>query len=151
MSREVLFRGCIDAFEEWLKAVDEYGINLAPEARIPEIVAMQPKYKEMFLQYLNGDLKLKKKDPVTKSLEDVPVFHGLTKEQVDEARVYMMLQDMQMNSNKLREYADLAGLERTSDFEVPYNMWGRITQGKGKYSELILAFILGAIAPGRRG
>ena len=123
-----------DVFDAWLEAVDEYSIKIAPEARIPEVVAMSPKYKDSLLQFLNGDLKIRRKNPISKKWEDVPVFHSLTKEQVDEARVYMMLQDMQMSSSKLREYSDIADLEHSSDFEVPYNAWDRITQGKGKYN-----------------
>ena len=122
-----------EVFQEWLKVVDENSLNIADEARIPEIVAMTPKYKDMFLQWLNGDLKVKARNPATKKLEEVPIFNDLAKSQIDEARVYMMLQGMQMNSNKLREYADLAGLAPTSDFDVPSNMWDRITQGKGSY------------------
>lgn len=123
-----------DVFKEWLRAVDEYGIKVSPDARIPEVTAMSPKYKESLLQFLNGDLKVKQKNPVTGKLEEVPVFHSLTKEQVDEARTYMMLQGMQMNSSKLREYADIADMEATSDFEVPYNIVDRVTQGSGKYN-----------------
>lgn len=122
-----------EVFQEWLKVVDENSLNIADEARIPEIVAMTPKYKDMFLQWLNGDLKVKARNPATKKLEEVPIFNDLAKSQIDEARVYMMLQGMQMNSNKLREYADLAGLAPTSDFDVPSNIWDRATQGKGSY------------------
>ena len=122
-----------DVFAEWLKTVDEYGIKVSPEARIPEVVAMSPKYKDSLLQFLNGEFTVKQKNPISGKWEDVPVLHSLTKEQIDEARVYMMLQDMQMNSSKLREYADLAESNHTSDFEVPYNIFDRITQGKGKF------------------
>jgi hypothetical protein len=122
------------AFDDWIKTVDDKGIQLSPEARVPEIVAMSPKYKESFLKYLDNSFKIESVNPITKAPESEMVFNNLLQEDIDGARVYMMLQDMQMSSSKLREFADLADLEHTSNFEVPYNLWDRIAQGSGKYS-----------------
>jgi hypothetical protein len=46
-----------------------------------------------------------------------------------------MLQGVQMSSNKLREYADLADIAPDSKFDVATNWFDRITQGSGKYDK----------------
>ena len=122
-----------DAFNDWMRAITEHDIKIAGEAKIPEIVAMSPKYKDMFLKYLDGTLEVPKSDPISGKPVMEPVYNNLSKEQIDGARVWMMLQGMQMNTSKLREYAEVAELNKTSDFDVPTNIVDRILKGKGKF------------------
>lgn len=122
-----------EAFKDWKLAIAEHNIKVADEAKIPDIVAMSPKYKDMFLKYLDGTLEIPKSDPVSGKPVMEPVYNNLSKEQIDGARVWMMLQGMQMNTSKLREYADIAELNRTSEFDVPTNVVDRVIKGKGNF------------------
>lgn len=127
------------AFEVWRKVSKDNGIKLSPEATIPDIVSMSPKYNEQFLEWLDGRLKVEKvvQDPVTGKIEhvEVTVPCDLSDNVKNAASTWVMLQTAQMNSSKLREFADIAGLSNTSEFEMPTNLWDRITQGKGKYDK----------------
>lgn len=124
------------AFDEWKSVSAKYDMKLPPEATVADIVAMSPKYQEQFLKWLDGTLALTQtvKDPAGNliTLEQL-VPCELPKEVIDDASIWTMLQRVQMNSNKMREYADLAGISKDSDFDVPLNTWDRITQGSGKY------------------
>lgn len=133
---QVLKNDYADAFKVWKDVSAEYGIRLSPEATVPEIVAMSPKYKEDFLKWLDDSLDV----PYTYQNEagiyiteyrHVPC--ELPKEVVENASIWTMLQGVQMNSSKLREYADLAELSPDSKFDVATNWFDRITQGSGKY------------------
>lgn len=124
-----------EAFDSFIKAVDDYGIKLPPSAKVPDIVAMSPKYKQTFHDYLNGNLKAKVKVATEHGTEfvDEDVICDVAPKIINEARVHMMLQDIQMSSSKLREYEDLAGLTHESKFDVPSSVVDRITHGSGKY------------------
>jgi hypothetical protein len=133
---QVLKNNYYEAFDVWKKVSAEYDIKLSPEATVADIVAMSPKYKEQFLNWLNGDLKV----PYTYQNEagvliteyrEVPC--ELANSVVDNASIWTMLQGVQMNSDKMREYADLAEIAPNSEFDVATNMFDRITQGSGKY------------------
>ena len=125
-----------EAFNIWKQVSKEYDIRLSPEALVPDIVAMSPKYKETFLEWLNGTLEV----PYTYQNEagmwiteyrKVPC--ELPDSVVDNASIWTMLQGVQMNSSKMREYADLADISPDSKFDVATNTFDRITQGSGKY------------------
>lgn len=118
-----------DAFQTFLEDCKINEVPLGPEEMIPDIVAMSPKRKERFLKYLNGELTVKVKG----SKEPLTVVPTLTKQQEEACRFWFMLQEMQMSSNKLREYEDLAELSHKSRFDIPGNKFDRITQGSGKY------------------
>jgi GH18 family chitinase len=53
---QVLKNDFTDAFKVWKEVSAEYNIRLSPEATVPEIVAMSPKYKEDFLKWLDDSL-----------------------------------------------------------------------------------------------
>lgn len=118
-----------DAFQKFLEDCEINNVPLGPEEMIPDIVAMSPKRKERFLKYLNGELTVKVKG----SKEPLTVAPTLTKQQEEACRFWFMLQEMQMSSNKLREYEDLAELSHKSRFDVTGNAFDRITQGSGQY------------------
>lgn len=118
-----------DAFQKFLEDCEINDVPLGPEEMIPDIVAMSPKRKERFLKYLNGELTVKVKG----SKEPLTVVPTLTKQQEEACRFWFMLQEMQMSSNKLREYEDLAELSHKSRFDIPGNAFDRITQGSGQY------------------
>ena len=118
-----------DAFQKFLEDCELNDVPLGPEEMIPDIVAMSPKRKERFLKYLNGELTVKVKG----SKEPLTVVPTLTKQQEEACRFWFMLQEMQMSSNKLREYEDLAELSHKSRFDIPGNAFDRITQGSGQY------------------
>lgn len=118
-----------DAFQKFLEDCEINNVPLGPEEMIPDIVAMSPKRKERFLKYLNGELTVKVKG----SKEPLIVVPTLTKQQEEACRFWFMLQEMQMSSNKLREYEDLAELSHKSRFDIPGNTFDRITQGSGQY------------------
>ena len=127
-----------DAFEVWKKVSKEYDIRLSPEATIPDIVAMSPKYKEDFLKWLNGDLKTEytyqnEAGQLITELIDVPC--DLSQDVINNASIWTMLQGVQMNSSKMREFADLAEISPESRFDVATNWFDRITQGSGKYDK----------------
>lgn len=127
------------AFEVWRKVSKDNGIKLSPEATVPGIVSMSPKYNEQFLEWLDGRLQVEKtlQDPVTGKIETklVPVPCDLSDNVKNAASTWVMLQSAQMNSDKLREFASLAELANTSEFEMPTNIWDRVLQGKGKYDK----------------
>lgn len=124
-----------DTFSEFLKDVDEYGIKIAPEARIPEIVAQSPKHRKLFEDWLSGTLQYSTKvvvDGKPKTvLEYVPV--RIDNRRINEARTVLLLNNLQLNSSKIREYEDLAGLSHKSNLDMPKNIVDRVTQGSGKY------------------
>lgn len=127
------------AFEVWRNVSKANGIKLSPEATIPDIVSMSPKYNEQFLEWLDGRLRVEKivQDPITGKVEhvEITVPCDLSNNVKNAASTWVMLQTAQMNSSKLREFADIAGLSNTSEFEMPTNLWDRVTQGKGKYDK----------------
>ena len=126
----------LNAFDVWRKVSLDYDIKLSPEALVPDIVAMSPKYKEDFLKWLDDSLEV----PFTYQ-NDAGIFitemrHvpcDLPKETIDNASIWTMLQGAQMSSNKLREYAELAEISPHSRFDVATNMFDRITKGSGRY------------------
>lgn len=126
----------LNAFDVWRKVSLDYGIKLSPEALVPDIVAMSPKYKEDFLKWLDDSLEV----PFTYQ-NDAGIFitemrHvpcDLPKETIDNASIWTMLQGVQMSSNKLREYAELAEISPHSRFDVATNLFDRVTKGSGKY------------------
>jgi hypothetical protein len=129
----------ITAFDVWRKVSKDNGIKLSPEATIPDIVSMSPKYNEQFLEWLDGRLRVEKivEDPVTGKVERIETIVpcDLSDDVKNAASTWVMLQTAQINSSKLREFADIAGLANTSEFEMPTNFWDRIVQGKGKYDK----------------
>lgn len=128
-----------NAFDVWRKVSADNGIKLSDEALVPGIVAMSPKYNEQFLDWLDGRLRVEQKvqDPITGKIEAIEtvVPCDLTDDVKNAAGIWVTLQTAQMNSDKLREFADLADLRNVSEFEMPTNWWTRITQGKGKYDK----------------
>ena len=123
-----------NVFKKWLETADEFGIKLSPESRIPDIVSMSPKHRKLFVQYLNGTLTVKVKNPETNIIEDIPLSANLSKQELEETYAYLLVQELQLNSSKLREFADLADLERSTRFDVSSNIFDRVIRGKRKYS-----------------
>lgn len=125
-----------NAFDIWRKVSAENYIALSPEATVPDIVAMHPKYNEQFMDWLSDRLvtTVRVKD-VTGEWQTIEfaVPCNLPERTKNAASLWVTLQTMQMNSNKLREFADIADLYSTSKYDMPTNLWDRITQGKGKY------------------
>jgi hypothetical protein len=127
-----------EAFDIWRKVSAEFDIKLSPEATVPDIVAMSPKYKEDFLKWLDGTLVKEftyydEAGNLITELRNVPC--ELPQNVINDASIWTMLQGMQMSSNKLREFADIAEISPTSDFDAPTNWFDRITQGSGKYDK----------------
>lgn len=125
-----------EAFNVWKNVSLEYDIRLSPEALIPDIVAMSPKYKETFLEWLNGTLEVPYKYQNEAGMwitEYRKVPCELPDSVVDNASIWTMLQGVQMSSSKMREYADLAEISPTSNFNVATNAFDRVTQGSGAY------------------
>lgn len=134
---QVLKNNYYEAFDLWKKVSEEYNIKLSPEATVADIVAMSPKYKEDFLLWLDDSLEV----PITfqndagkwiTEYRHVPC--ELPKNVINDASIWTMLQGVQMNSNKMREFADLAEIAPQSRFDVATNWFDRITQGNGKYN-----------------
>ena len=127
------------AFDVWRKVSKDNGVMLSPEATVPGIVSMSPKYNEQFLDWLAGRLTVTKtvQDVVTGKIEtiEIPIPCDISERAKNGASTWVLLQTAQMNSNKLREFADIAELEHATDFDMPTNLWDRITQGKGKYDK----------------
>lgn len=127
------------AFDVWRKVSKDNGIMLSPEATVPDIVAMSPKYNEQFLDWLAGRLMVTKtvQDVATGKVEtiEIPIPCDISERAKNGASTWVLLQTAQMNSNKLREFADIAELEHATDFDMPTNLWDRVTQGKGKYDK----------------
>ena len=123
-----------NVFKKWLETADEFGIKLSPESRIPDIVSMSPKHRKLFVQYLNGTLTVKVKNPETNIIEDIPLSANLSKQELEETYAYLLVQELQLNSSKLREFADLADLDRSTRFDVSSNIFDRVIRGKRKYS-----------------
>lgn len=121
-------------FEDWLKTADEFGIKLSPESRVADIVSMSPKHRKLFMQYLNGTLTVKVKNPETGIFEDVPISAHLSKKEREETYAYLLLQELQIDSSRLREFADAADLSRSTRFDVSGNVADRIIRGKRKYN-----------------
>lgn len=135
---QVLKNNYYEAFDVWKKVSAEYDIKLSPEATVADIVAMSPKYKEQFLSWLNGDLKVpytyqNEAGALITEYREVPC--ELANDVVDNASIWTMLQGVQMNSDKMREYAELADIAPDSEFDVATNVFDRVTQGSGKYDK----------------
>lgn len=134
---QVLKNNYYEAFDVWRKISAEFDIKLSPEARVPDIVAMSPKYNQDFLKWLDGNLQVEftyQNEAGNLITEYRTVPCDLPKNVVDNASIWTMLQGAQMSSNKMREFAELADIAPTSRFDVPSNLFDRVTQGSGKYN-----------------
>jgi hypothetical protein len=122
-----------NVFKKWLETADYFGIKLSPESRIPDIVSMSPRHRKLFVQYLNGTLTVKVKNPNTNAIEEIALSANLSKQELEETYAYLLVQELQLDTSKLREFADLADLERSTRFDVSSNVFDRIVRGKRKY------------------
>ena len=119
------------AFDQFLESAEVAGFKVPVKESIPDIVAMNPKARKTFIDWVSGNLTVSEKigDTVIKS----PVECTLTSRQLEAVNTWMLLQEMQMNTSRLREFEDVAGLSKPSKFEKPNNMLGRVIEGKGNY------------------
>ena len=127
-----------EAFDVWKKVSAEYDIKLSPEATVADIVAMSPKYKEDFLKWLDGGLDVDityQNEAGMYITETRHVPCDLDSDTINNASIWTMLQGVQMNSSKLREYSELADVTPSSKYDVATNAWDRVTQGSGAYDK----------------
>ncbi len=127
-----------EAFDVWKKVSAEYDIKLSPEATVADIVAMSPKYKEDFLKWLDDRLEVDityQNEAGMYITETRHVPCDLDSDTINNASIWTMLQGVQMNSSKLREYSELAEITPSSKYDVATNAWDRVTQGSGAYDK----------------
>lgn len=119
------------AFDEFLEATKAAGFTVPVKESIPDIVAMNPKARDSFIKWTHGKLTTKQK--IGEQIITSPIECTLTLRQRDAANTWIILQEMQMNSSRLREFEDMAGLTKRSVFKTPNGPLGRIIEGDGAY------------------
>lgn len=122
-----------DVFEQYLADLAKYGVEIAPEAKIPDIVAMFPKHRGKFIDYINGNLTVKVKNATTGKIEDVKIMPSVSQSGIDQARVWLLLQSFQMDTHKLKELEIEHNVRPDSKFEAPKSLWDNVLTGRGKY------------------
>jgi hypothetical protein len=125
----------VDAFEEYLRVLNSFGIHVNPEETIPDIVAMSPRHSKTFEKWLNGELT----HTVSEKVGDETLTYEytvdctLTKTVKDRVRYWMELQHMQMDSSKMREMGEIAGVFKRSKYAYNRGI-DRVFSGTGQYS-----------------
>ena len=125
----------VDAFEEYRRVLNEFGVHIAPEESVPDNVAMSPRYSKTFEAWLRGELTYETSETIEgETLSHIETIDCTLTEPVKErVRYWMKLQRMQMDTSKMREAGEIAGVFKRSKYAYNRGI-DRVFSGTGAYS-----------------